>query len=664
MTITATANLSLPLITTGTESGTWGDYVDNGLTAYLDIAIAGRLAIAITSADISLSNTAGTNSATGIVSTGATGSSAQYVILNITGTKTGNRTLTLPVTNSASAAINGKWYIVNNAGDGAYTLTVKASGQTGVTFANGEKAIIAYNGTDFVKIANLGGIGSFTGIGVGTSLTPSTWSTGNAVEVGGAGSALYGASSTSSSLTSNAYYNSTWNYAVNGLAARYDMLSGTHTWYVAPTGIVGATTTIYTGQTYTVTTLSSTTLAQWQAFFSALVSIPSVGQTIVATASGTLLGGATVTQTLTFVRAMGITANGGVTFGTSSSAYGSSGQVLTSNGDAAPTWSTISQIQPISASVATNALTISASALNLAFRSTTLGSGTVTTVSGTPANLVVPASTTLGTIAAVQSRLVVIAMNNAGTLELAVANIVGGTDLTETGLLTTNAIAATSSFSGSIAVTTGILTLSTTATGTFALGQAISGTGVTGGTYIISKLSGTLGVSGSTYQTNQYTAVSSTTITGVAGMGAYSTTARTSLAYRVIGYIDSTQATAGTWASSPSTIQGQGGQALADMSSLGVSQSWQDVVSSRALATTYYNTTGKPISVSVSGVSAGSGAYYLYATVNGLVISDSIGYAVNAGYYLTITFIVPVGGSYAVTTSSGTSTIGYWTELR
>ena len=41
----------------------------------------------------------------------------------------------------------------------------------------------------------------------------------------------------------------------------------------------------------------------------------------------------------------------------------------------------------------------------------------------------------------------------------------------------------------------------------------------------------------------------------------YSTTARTSVAYRVIGYIDSTQATAGNWATAPSTIQGNGGQA-------------------------------------------------------------------------------------------------------
>ena len=37
----------------------------------------------------------------------------------------------------------------------------------------------------------------------------------------------------------------------------------------------------------------------------------------------------------------------------------------------------------------------------------------------------------------------------------------------------------------------------------------------------------------------------------------YSTTARTGVAYRVVGYVESTQATAGTWATTPSTLQGK-----------------------------------------------------------------------------------------------------------
>jgi hypothetical protein len=150
-----------------------------------------------------------------------------------------------------------------------------------------------------------------------------------------------------------------------------------------------------------------------------------------------------------------------------------------------------SKIQPISASVSGNALTISASSLTLDFRSTTLGSGTVTTVTGTPANLVISSGSTLGTTNGAQSDIVVLAINNAGTIELAAVNLAGGTRLDEANLITTT---------------------------------AEGGAGA---------------------------ADSSTVI--------YSTTARTSVAYRVLGIIRSTQATAGTWATAPSLIQGYGG---------------------------------------------------------------------------------------------------------
>jgi len=248
-----------------------------------------------------------------------------------------------------------------------------------------------------------------------------------------------------------------------------------------------------------------------------------------------------------------------------------------------------SQIQPISASAAASALTISASALSLDFRSTSLTSGTVTTVSGTPASLVVPSTATLGTVSAVQSRLVVIALNNAGTIELAVVNISGGSVLDETTLITTTAIAAAS---------------------------------------------------------NSATAY-------------YSTTARTSVAYRVIGYIESTQATAGTWATAPSTIQGSGGQALTAMSSLGYGQTWQ--APSRAIGTTYYNTTGKPIVASI--VTTNSSSNFPFGlTINGVnVLGDqNVGANTGAG----VTLIIPPYASYVSYTSGGTLTLQSWSELR
>jgi len=64
-------------------------------------------------------------------------------------------------------------------------------------------------------------------------------------------------------------------------------------------------------------------------------------------------------------------------------------------------------------------------------------------------------------------------------------------------------------------------------------------------------------------QINESGVISTTAEGGAGGADTlttiYSTTARTNVAYRVLGYIESTQATAGTWATAPSTIQGFGG---------------------------------------------------------------------------------------------------------
>jgi hypothetical protein len=244
------------------------------------------------------------------------------------------------------------------------------------------------------------------------------------------------------------------------------------------------------------------------------------------------------------------------------------------------------QINALSASVSANALTIAQGQVSLGFRSTTLSSGAVTYATGTPANLVVPSSATLGTVSAQQSRIVVLALNNAGTIELAVVNIAGGNDLTETGLISTTAISA-SATSASVV---------------------------------------------------------------------YSTTARTSVAYRVLGYVQSTQATAGTWATAPSTVQGVGGQALAVMSSLGYGQTWQNVTGSRAGSTNYYNTTGKPILVNISLNTTFAGTRTF--SVNGVQV-DQLTCASTVNFEMWTRSVVPPGASYSFSGSFTT-----WMELR
>ena len=146
MTINYTTNLSLAEPVTGTESGTWGDDVNKGLTDYLDISIAGTLALtsaSFTANALTLANTTGSSSSNGIVAT-----TAQYYVLKIS-SLAANVTITAPSSSKS-------YIVVNN--DPTYTVTIKASGQTGVTVAVSSRALVVYNGTDYAQVgASAGG---------------------------------------------------------------------------------------------------------------------------------------------------------------------------------------------------------------------------------------------------------------------------------------------------------------------------------------------------------------------------------------------------------------------------------------------------------------------------------------------------------------------------
>ena len=140
MTVNRTTLLDLPLPVTGTESGVWGDITNNGLTQYLDISIAGRNALTsanFAGGDLTISTTEGDSSATNIAAT-----SAQYATLYVSSLAQ-NSTITAPSSNRAYRVVNA---------DSTYTLTVKAAGQTGVTFPIGTSGTVVFNGTDYVLL--------------------------------------------------------------------------------------------------------------------------------------------------------------------------------------------------------------------------------------------------------------------------------------------------------------------------------------------------------------------------------------------------------------------------------------------------------------------------------------------------------------------------------
>jgi hypothetical protein len=138
----------------------------------------------------------------------------------------------------------------------------------------------------------------------------------------------------------------------------------------------------------------------------------------------------------------------------------------------------------------------------------------------------------------------------------------------------------------------------------------------------------------------------------------YSTSARTGVAYRVVGYIESTQATAGTWATAPSTIQGMGGQAVAAMSSLGYGQTLQNMTASRAAATTYYNTTGKPIIIIVRQNDGNSCS--LTASINGTAVTLTGGSSIS--WINSVSLMIPPGFTYSIALTVGT--LNTWYEIR
>lgn len=114
--------------------------------------------------------------------------------------------------------------------------------------------------------------------------------------------------------------------------------------------------------------------------------------------------------------------------------------------------------------------------------------------------------------------------------------------------------------------------------------------------------------------------------------------------YRIVGFIDVTEAAVGTWATAPTLVQGAGGAALAWMGGVGNGQSWQGV--SRVNGVTYYNTTGRPIMINVIANTA-NGGIYVNITVQGVgITSDAIG---GGSSLTTSSAIVPPGAPYSVT---------------
>lgn len=147
-----TSLLGLALPVTGELSGSWGDVVNDSITSLLDSAISGTTSIT-TDADTTLTTT-----------TGAANQARQAIILWNPASGTVTRNITAPA--------QSKIYTVINASGGTQSIVFRGAGPTtGVTIVKGESAVVAWNGTDFIKISNAGGSASFTNVTVSGTTT-------------------------------------------------------------------------------------------------------------------------------------------------------------------------------------------------------------------------------------------------------------------------------------------------------------------------------------------------------------------------------------------------------------------------------------------------------------------------------------------------------------
>ena len=163
------SNLGIELIGSGEQTGTWGTTTNTNLGTLIDQAVAGYTTTACTG---------GTDTIT--IPNGATGV-ARNMFLELTGT--GGGTLVVPT--------NKKLYFIYN--NTASAITVKVSGQTGVSVPAAAKMVLVCNGTDVVVAENyLASLTLGAALPVASGGTGSNSLTANSILIGNGTSALLG----------------------------------------------------------------------------------------------------------------------------------------------------------------------------------------------------------------------------------------------------------------------------------------------------------------------------------------------------------------------------------------------------------------------------------------------------------------------------------------
>jgi hypothetical protein len=121
-----TSNLLIDLIA---QSQAQKEVTANDAFTKLESAICAVTTLTVTTADVTVTD-------------------AQFrsAVLKLTGTLTGNRAVIVPA--------RSKPFVIDNQTSGAYTVTVKVSGQTGIVVTQGTKALCYADGTDVRSLSD------------------------------------------------------------------------------------------------------------------------------------------------------------------------------------------------------------------------------------------------------------------------------------------------------------------------------------------------------------------------------------------------------------------------------------------------------------------------------------------------------------------------------
>ena len=227
MSSTFSTNLAIELIGTGDQAGAWGNTTNTNLGTLIEQAISGYVTQAVaTGTDTTIT-----------IPNGATGV-ARNMFIELTGTGGTNTNLIVPS--------NKKLYFIYNNSSGA--VTVKVAGQTGVSFAVGDKKILASNGTDVIEATSY-----LTAVPASLSVTTLTAVSANITTLTGSSTNITTATHVSANITTLNTTSGT--ITTLGSASANITTLNTTSGTITTLGSTSANITTLTGGSATITTI-------------------------------------------------------------------------------------------------------------------------------------------------------------------------------------------------------------------------------------------------------------------------------------------------------------------------------------------------------------------------------------------------------------------------